>query len=110
MKHRRLLYLAALYFLFSALVLLCTQARMSKVIPQEGPLQHLSSATKMIHDRLIWSDQLEQRQEDEIELDLYKPEFADPVSSILPTLPMLTVLQRNPLRISFYLRPPPYRT
>lgn len=110
MKRRRSIYLAALYFLFSALVLLCTQARISKVIPQEGSLQHLSAATKMIHDRSSWSDQLEQMQEDEIEPDLYKPEFTDHVAPVLPVLPTLTILKRNPLRTIYYLRPPPHRT
>jgi hypothetical protein len=106
----RTVYLVAVYFLFGSLTLLCVQARISKVIPQEGPLQYLSSIAKMINDRSPRSEQLEWLAVDEVEPSLHREELPDAVLIALPALPTLTILQRNPLRSAYYLRPPPQQS
>lgn len=105
----RAAYLIATYFLFGAMILLCIQARISKAIPREGPLQHLSSATKMIHHRSVWVDEFEQAEEVAVEPCLNQWGFPAADSDVLPALPTLTVEKRYPWRTTYYLRPPPTR-
>lgn len=99
--------LLVVYVLLGTLTLLCIQARISRVIPQEGPLQYLASATKMVHNRTIRVEPFEQMESVEIEPGLSDKKCLVRVSPRLPHLPVLTVTQRGASRRSYFLRPPP---
>lgn len=103
----RLPYLVAVCLLAGALNLLCLQARINRAIPQDGPLQNLSSIAKMIQDRSPWPEQLQWLEIDEGVPLPHKGKFPEIALVILLTLPKRTVVQRNPLNSAYYLRPPP---
>lgn len=108
MLNPRAVFVVALHFLFGALILLCVQARLSKAVPLEGSLKYLSSATRMIHDRSVRSDQIERQADDQeahhLSGELY-PELALAVS---PKSKALTAPRRSYVRAAYYLRPPPH--
>ena len=98
---------SVVYLLFGTLILLCIQARISKAIPQEGPFQYLSSATKMIHNRALRLDHVEQIECDAVEPARQENDFTIVAAATLPLLLALTTPKCKASQRIYFLRPPP---
>jgi hypothetical protein len=110
MKQTRPISIVVTYCLAGALILLSVQARISKFFPRIGPSQHLSALVKMEPVRPLQAGQVAHLTLEPSDLCLpseWRISVLLPVIFLLAALPVLTLAQRQPNRLSSYLRPPP---